>query len=263
MAQAAGDDLAQGPSVDAVAPWTVRNLIRWTPPTGPVHPTDVPANWPSGTRAIEIAERYQVATWRSIIRPWEVAEAAYVLALLDEVVPDELRASGASGRALDVGCKGWSYLAAQRAVVPSPWDGVEIDANRRVGGLQTRASIARWRIAQPTARGCGFIAGSVSQLPGPYRLVTWFLPFVRPEPHRRWGLPRRLFDPEGLLTHVWSIIEPGGVLIVSNQDAAEAQRQGELFASCEIDAELLGPVAADLSPFTNERPVWRAIKAAS
>lgn len=206
-----------------------------------------------------------MATWRSIIRPWEVAEAAYVLALLDEVVPTAVmaearRADHSGARALDVGCKGWSYLAAQTAVVPLPWDGVEIDAHRRVGGLQTRASIARWRVAQPAARGCAFIAGSVADLHGPYRLITWFLPFVRPEPHRRWGLPRRLFDPQGLLEHVWSIIEPGGVLIVSNQGDVEAQRQGELFAMCSIDAELLGPVAAAMSPFTNERPVWRAIK---
>jgi hypothetical protein len=69
-----------------------------------------------------------------------------------------------------------------------------------------------------------------------------------------------LFDPQGLLEHVWSIIEPGGVLIVSNQGDLEAQRQGELFSMCSIDAELLGPVAAAMSPFTNERPVWRAVK---
>lgn len=243
-----------------MAAWTVRNLIRWTPPMGSVQPTDVLGQWPDSARAIELAERYQAATWRSVIRPWEVAEAAYVLALLDEVVPGGLRSSDSGARALDVGCKGWSYLAAQRAVAPMAWDGVELDAHRRVGGLQTRASIARWRTAQRATRGCGFIAGSVTEVSGPYRLVTWFLPFVRPEPHRRWGLPRRLFDPEGLLAHVWSVIEPGGVLVVSNQGLVEAERQGELFAACSMRAELLGPVASDLSPFANERPVWRAIK---
>jgi hypothetical protein len=208
-----------------------------------VFPDDPDATW----------RRYPTAGWSRSVRPAELAECLYVLELLDAALP-----SGASGPALDVGSKSWSYLAAQRSVVPGQWDGVELDAHRRIGGLQTRASIARWRLAQHP--GCRFIAGSVTDLPGPYGVVTWFLPFVHPEPHRRWGLPDSLFDPAALLRHVWSTVAPGGVLVVSNQGEAEADTQAALFAESGIAVEALGVLAASVSPFRHPRPVWRAVK---
>jgi SAM-dependent methyltransferase len=189
-----------------------------------------------------------------VTRSWEVHEAAYVLALMDEVVPSELRR--ATARGLDVGCKSWAYLAAQRQVVPGPWVGVEIDPHRRIGGLQTRASVAQWRLR--AARDCRFVAGSVEKVTGTYDVVCWFLPFVALTAHRRWGLSPDTFDPPELAAHVWSLVAPGGVLVVSNQGHEEAAAQREIFVSLGIDAHCLGAVAHEHSPFTNIRPVWVA-----
>jgi hypothetical protein len=232
----------------------LRDVMRWTPPIRSVRPTDVNAALVSLAVPASLARVVDTDRWSTSVRPWEVPETAYVLALMDAVVPAELRHRAARG--LDVGSKSWSYLAAQRGIVSGQWVGAELDAHRRVGGLQTRASIAHWRLR--SFPDCRFIAGSVELVTDSYDVVTWFLPFVTAEPHKRWGLAARAFDPTGLAAHVWSLVAPGGVLVVSNQGDGEAARQAEIFDSLDIDAVCLGPVAGELSPFTNARPVWLA-----
>jgi hypothetical protein len=231
----------------------LRDVIHWAPPIGPVRPTDVRVGIATLGLSTPV-EGVDAHRWSMLLRPWELHEAVYVLAVLDAVVPSELRTTAARG--LDVGCKSWSYLAAQRQIVPGPWCGVELDAYRRVGGLQTRASIARWRLR--SSPGCRFIAGPVQSVTESFDVVTWFLPFMTVDAHRRWGLSDRSFDPTGVAAHVWSLVAPGGVMVVSNQGDDEARRQQEIFDALHIEATPMGPVAADVSPFSNVRPVWVA-----
>lgn len=207
-------------------------------------------------RAFELTRRFDCSEWSHRCRHYELRESFYVLDLLDRVLPEDLRMWAADGRCLDVGARHWPYLAAQRTAVLAAWDGVELEGRRRYRSLQTRQSVARWRM-----RGmddCGYHTGSVTELAGPYRLVTWFLPFVTLTPLVLWGLSEVAFEPASLLEHVWSIIEPGGVLLVTNQDAEEAAEQGRLFDRLGIDAEHIGPLPSPLSPFVHVREGWFA-----
>lgn len=243
--------------------FALRRALRLSAPILLVPPTDVAAvvaGLPAPARAAAgpLLARHDPAAWRRRVRPWEVAENLYVLALLEAALPPALRRPGV--RALDVGCRSWPYLAAQRAAVPGRWDGVELDAHARLGLLWTRAAVARWR-----TRGLAdarFVAGPVEALAGPYDVVTWFLPFLTPGAHRAWGLPAAAFDPPRLLAHVWSLVAPGGALLLTNQGGEEAALQRDLFARAGLRAAPLGALARELSPFERERPAWLVAKGA-
>lgn len=205
-----------------------------------------------------LADRYDTSAWRFRCRRHELAENRYVLALLDAALSPEERRWAADGRSLDVGAKNWAYFAAQRSAVPGPWHAVELTGGERHKSFLTREGVARRRLRGLPS--CRFVTGDVRDLRGPYRLVTWFLPFVTPGPLRAWGLDEaEHFGPDELLDHVWCLLEPGGVLLVSNQGAREAEIQGELFERHGIAAVALGPLAGQWSPFRHPRPVWRAV----
>ena len=237
---------------------TVRPL---TPPIFHVPKSDVAAHLgdlegDAEERAVDLVRRYDCSDWPRRCRHYELREAFYVLDLLDRVLTAADRSWAAAGRSLDVGARHWPYLAAQRAAVPGAWDGVELEGHRRYRSLQTRESVARWRL-----RGwddCRYHSGSVTALAGPYRLVTWFLPFVTITPLVLWGLRSEEFRPTELLAHTWGLLEPGGLLLVTNQDEDEADAQGRLFAELGITAERLGPLPSPLSPFVHVRHGWLA-----
>ncbi len=204
--------------------------------------------------------RYDLRAWRApLVQRGELAEAWYALDVLDWALPDDVRAHAAGGRSLDVGAKTWAYLAAQVAAVPGRWDAVELTGRVRRHSLLRREQIARRRLAH--LDGCRYVTGCVTSMSGPYRLVTWFLPFLTPGPVVAWGLdPDRELRPAELLAHVWSIIEPGGTLLVTNQGERESELQGELFADAGIAAVPLGPAPTTLSPFRSARWAWRATR---
>lgn len=232
----------------------IRNHVTATPPIGRVRPTDVRAELDriettttpeQAARLRELRDRYPTAAWRSCVRPYEVAENVLVLDLLDALLAP--RSHVWQGRALDVGAKNWTYLAALRSAVALPWDGVELDAHRRYRSGQTRASVAGWRVgAHP---GCRYLAGPAQAVSGSYQLVTCLLPFVTPVPHARWGLPARWFDPAGHLAHVWSLVQPSGTLVIVNQSEREAEVQAALLHDAGIHADATGPLPQLINPF--------------
>src|SRR5260221_13028876 len=115
---------------------------------------------------------------------------------------------------------------------PGAGRGVESDAHRRFGNLRTRRAIAEQRAS--VFAGCRYIAGDLRGLKGAFGFVSWILPFVRPAAQRAWGLPDRFFEPAELLRHAWARVAPGGALWVVNQEAEEAELQGNLFATLAI-----------------------------
>jgi hypothetical protein len=159
------------------------------------------------------------------------------------------------GRALDVGSKNGGTLPALHAALPRRWDLVELDAHRRYLTLATRRAFGESMVRG--FPGCRFVAGSVTTLPGPYAVVTWFLPFVHEAPLRAWGLPPRFFAPATLLRHVVNTLTPGAVLLILNQGEAESETQGRLFTDLGLRAEALGQVDSVLSPFRRARFGWR------
>lgn len=139
-------------------------------------------------------------------------------------------------RALDVGAKNFDYVdalvafAAWHGRTGTPREvaltGVEVDAHRRYADLRTRRAWAEHYAAQ--VPGSRFVVGDVREVEGSYDLVTWFHPFVTLEPLLRWGLPRSLLAPQDLLSHVISLLAPGGWLLVVSYDEEEAVEQRRL-----------------------------------
>ncbi|HEX3694872.1 MAG TPA: hypothetical protein VH374_05725 [Polyangia bacterium] len=222
--------------------WPARKLARVTDRLPPE----------AQARAATLAAAYDLAAWPRLLARAQLHENLYVLDLLDRFVVGGGTATG--GRGLDVGAKDGATLAARVAVGPAAWDLVELDAHRRYLDLSTRRAHGQ-RLAHAFP-GCRYLPGSVVDLPGPYNVITWFLPFVRLKPLRAWGLPARCFEPARLCGQVVSLLAPGGCLLVVNQGESERDAQAALFAEQGITVTAQ-PVSSPLSPFRLPRFLFR------
>lgn len=201
-----------------------------------------------------LAARYDLAAWAKACDAQGFRESLYVLDVLDRYVGSPIYPAPY----LDIGCKNGCYLPGLQAWSGGSWHGVELDAHRRYWTLTTRR--ARGEFVARSLPGCRYTAGDVLDLQGPYGFITWFLPFLHATPLRVWGLPDRFLLPLRLLAHVWTLLPPGGSLLVINQGEAEAESQDRLFREAGISARSLGWVESPLSPFRRPRWGWLADK---
>lgn len=137
-------------------------------------------------------------------------------------------------RWLDVGAKNWLYVKAidyylkHHGVVHHQIVGVEIDPNRLYVDGHTRQGHARSYIVNDPH--ITYIAGDVMEHHDKYDVISSFLPFIVPEPCLNWGLPLSKLQPQAMLSHLVDLLEPGGVLLIMNQDNDEDAVQAELLA---------------------------------
>ena len=222
--------------------WTLRNRFPWAPP--PLKRT-VTAQWIDenlNQRGRELAQRYDLSRWPNVCSKTDFTESLYVLDLCDRYLEKK-----PTTRALDIGCKNWAYLPGLATWSGTPWDGVEIDGQRRYLNLATRRSYGE--AMTQAFPDCRYIADSLTTIDQQYDLITWFLPFVRQVPHQTWGLPNQLFEPEQLLMHTWGLLKPGGQLLIVNQGHEEATIQTALLDQDHITYTTLGVLSSDCSPF--------------
>lgn len=238
--------------------WPLRNAVTFSPSVSQQPPLSLPTlleqlSSDQKPLAEALASCYHLADWDHLFfdRP-SFRESLYVLDILDRYLDQPDLAQPA----LDVGCRNGGYLPGLHAWTNGPWDGVELDAHRRYCSLTTRRAHGE-RIAR-LLPGCRYIAGNVLDLHHSYGFITWFLPFLEPEPLQDWGLPLRFLMPLQLLKHVWSLLLPGGRLLVINQDKEEAELQQQLFQQAGIAAQSLGQIESPLSPFQRRRFGWLA-----
>ena len=201
-----------------------------------------------------LAELGELPAWEGCCSLPEWRESLYVLDVLRAHLPAGLP----PGRGLDVGAKNGCTLPGLATASPRGWDLVELDAHRRYLWGSTRRVYGEALAAR--FEGCRYHAGNLLELPGPWAVVTWFLPFLTPAPLRAWGLPERFLEPERLLDHVAARVLRGGALLVVNQGEAEAELQADLFDRLGLQARALGRVESPLSPFSRPRFgfLWRA-----
>ncbi len=229
----------------------LRETVTWSPRArcpGPSTLDDLSSE--ARLRVDALGKRYDLGPLLAATGPVERDESLYTLDLLDRFV----RPMTAGDRGLDVGSKYGAYLPGL-ATFGGAWDGVERDAHRRYVTGHTRRAVGETIAAR--FPGCRFFAGDVRDREGSYARITWFLPFVVPEPHAAWGLPAALFDPAGALDAVRRLLAPGGEALVVNQGAAEAEVQAQLFREAGIAVEALGQVESVLSPYRKPRFGWR------
>lgn len=171
---------------------------------------------------------------------------------------------------LDVGAKNWAYVDALDVFIRRHFqtayrlDGVELDAHRRYLDFTTRKqAAAAYTQLLPHAQ---YHEMNALDWRRKAQVISHFLPFVLPDPHLAWGLPLRYFQPQILLTHLLSLLEPGGILLVVNQGEWEAEAQQALWkrVACElpIQVQTLGKLPASFIEYRYPRYGWVCVKGA-
>lgn len=178
----------------------------------------------------ELINRYQLNDWFSHCSSQTIFEGLGTLDLLDRVPMEVLQSvkkkSVLGIRAIDIGAKNWrnagafsAWLKANFADSHIRLTGIEVDAFRLYRNLRTRSSYGQFysqKFSTPLLD-LQYWPGDVRSWSVPVLLAFWMFPFVSLSPHRAWGLPKNLFDPEQTFAHVESQILPGGSLIMANQ----------------------------------------------
>lgn len=225
-------------------------------------------------REFQLVEKYGLQSFRSASSRLRYVETLTCLDYLDRLLVDVALPTPADGTPmawLDVGAKNWAYVEALYRYArqhPSGFrlHGIELDGYRRYINGHTRAGAARSFIRDyPEAT---YHVGDVMAHYQRYDVITWFLPFVFPQPCVAWGLPLSCYKPQAMLDHVVSLLNPGGILVILNQGQDEADEQGRLLISsakcrdlCCLHQALLLPES--FAPFRYSRYGWVCRKTAA
>lgn len=164
-------------------------------------------------------------------------ENLFYLEMLERALNCAGQTLPAAVQAADVGCAAWNYVAALHALLRY-WQaptgravqlrGFEADAWRVYANFYSRHDHA---LANMRAlAGVEYVPRAFTAEPRAYNLITMLFPFLFGHDHLRWGLPRPAFMPAALLRSVWASLQPGGLLIIANQGAAEHTEQQRLLA---------------------------------
>jgi hypothetical protein len=221
--------------------FALRNRIAWSRP-GFTETTDADtaqAAWLSTpeTWRKKIEACYPKALdWPTQMAASRVQENWHRLAILEQLAslaPFET----APVEILEVGVKNWQTLpaldafCARNAGENYTLRGVELDPWRVY-----QDGYSRWDYAQAFSQGISHAHYKVGTILDENTTAEWILhclPFVVPEPHQAWGLPKRLFQPEAVLHHLTHrLLKPGGSLWILNQGKAEAAVQDQLLRRC-------------------------------
>ena len=145
-----------------------------------------------------------------------IAQNKYVKEILERHF---LKSQKAQLQVLDIGCKNWFYAKGEYEFFSEfssdfMLDGVEIDAYRLYSNFYSRYEVAKFYIKD--LKNVNYIAGNLLNIDKKYDYIIWFLPFVTYEPHKFWGLPKKHFCPEKLLSHAVSLLNDGGQMMILN-----------------------------------------------
>lgn len=157
---------------------------------------------------------------------------------------------------LDIGSKNWFYAKGEYEYFNAfadnfSLDGIEIDAYRLYSNFYNRYEVAKYYIKD--LKNTKYIIGNLLDLNEKYDYIIWFLPFVLPEPHIAWGLPKKYFYPKRLLKHAYSLLNNDGQLLIINQGKHEAEAQKSILEELKIDYKYLGEIKSDYFEYQNSR----------
>lgn len=205
-----------------------------------------------------------MATWPTDLPPQVLADSLSVVHHgHDWLLPALAPRAEQPLRWLDIGCKNAAYALGLAtlalAALPSPRQGLQLDALELDGGRRYRDGFTRAGYAQallaltqdwlrqqrPAADLHGrFLQRDIRDHAESYNVITWLMPFVFTKPHLSWGLPLNYFDPAALTEHVLGLLKPGGVLMTLHLNPAEAHAQAACFHQARVAHEIIahGPI---------------------
>lgn len=237
--------------------YPLRQTLRWRRPgyrEAAADPQRVVAAHPRRDRLQELIDRYRPAL-ADRYDAANVLENLDVLHMLDRCRSlTDWQPPTTPLRLIDVGSKNFYYAAALAAFWSDQGPvesllGVEVDAYRVYRDGYSRYDYAdAYRAGLP---GVAFQAADIRAVRQRATAITLLFPFVVALPLVRWGLPIGLLDPDAVLAHVWGLLEPGGQLILVNQDEGEAAVQSTV---CERVGVPLAARAVLDDPILTGRP---------
>lgn len=157
---------------------------------------------------------------------------------------------------LDIGCKNWFYAKGEYFFFKKHCknlilDGIELDTNRLYTNFYTRSEVARFNIKD--LKNTNYIAGNFLEYDQKYDCIIWILPFVVENPLIKWGLPKKYFQPEKMLTHAFNSLNKNGEIFIINQGEVEYEAQKELCKKLNIQYTPLGKVESEFLQYEISR----------
>lgn len=259
--------------------FALRNFWRWQPPVfrealTAGQPQILQNNPALALRAHRLLEQYDLASLPAKCSESRLLENLSYLEWLDTFLQSrpqafQKRSAFSCLNWLDVGAKNWAYVDALDAFIRRHFDtayrldGLELDPHRRYANLTTRA-----QAAENYSRGLAnaqYHEVNAMDWRRKAHIISQFMPFVSPDPHLAWGLPLDYFQPIELLNHLLGLLEPGGLLLVVNQGAWEAEAQERLWQQVRgeypITVVPLGVLPASFMAYRYPRYGWLCQKA--
>lgn len=181
----------------------------------------------------------------------------------------EKKAQEATLHCLEIGFKNWSTLPALVIFLAEHWQGpieitgVEIDLWRVYQDGHSRYDALMFHIEETQKllsrinRDNIRIEWQESDIrehqAAPYDFILWALPFIFEEPHQAWGLPKRYFNPQACIEHVFSkCLKQGGLMLSSHQGELEATQHQLLLKNVSTRPEITLNAIAE-QPFLEHR----------
>jgi len=137
-------------------------------------------------------------------------------------------------------------------------DGIELDAFRVYSDLHTRWDYAQFYIKN--LQNTRYIAKDFLCHNGKYDYIIWFFPFVTEFPLQEWGLPLSKFKPAEMLKHAYDSLNPGGKILIVNQDEKEYAIQENLLKNLNLHYEKKGDFKNSFLEFERQRCVTIVFK---
>lgn len=184
-----------------------------------------------GARAKELTERYRLERYASSML---YLGTLHLIDLLDRLKLRKYR----NPRVLEVGSHDFESAPALHAYFGGTLTGIELVPQRE---------LAESRLQLIGGAPHRYLAGDVLEHQERYDVIVWLHPFLDRERLLEWGLAERHLRPRELYSHVRSLLRPGGLLLIVNQEESESRAQralleelGGVFESHEIELYFRG-----------------------
>ena len=197
-------------------------------------------------------EKYDLAFLKTNTTRLNYLENLYVLDILDQNIKIEQKNNL---KILDLGCKNWAYAKGEYFFFKkySPQitlDGIELDTNRLYTNFYSRGEVAKFN--KKPLECTNYIKGDFLNHNEKYDFILWFLPFIFENPHLKWGLPFKYFQPQKMLAHAFQSLNPDGEILIVNQGEVEFEAQKKLCEELKISYSELGELKNEFLSFPHK-----------
>lgn len=243
----------------------IRQAVRWRRrgcrlPGEPKDDLFPPEALPEVERLVR---SYHLEDWERQSGRTDFAASLFYLQMLERALRESgSRLPDGAVTALDAGCGDWFYVQGLYSLLRHygteqprqvALDGVEVDAYQLYAGFYSRCD---WALAcAERCEGARYLPRDIRTYQRQVDVAFLLFPFLFARDLRRWGLPARYLRPAELLTHVWDLVKPGGLLLIANLGPAERAEQHRLLQEAGLQIVWWSVHVSPLFSYRQERYV--------